>query len=717
MELGIDIGGLNAVLMGNVPPGKANYLQRAGRTGRRADGSSIVVTFCHPQPFDRAVFLHFGEYLERPLRSPKVFLDRKRIVIRHSHAFLLGNFFRQIYPPHTHVGAMNAFGNMGHFCGISLPPNWQRGTNKPTISPYMPDWKPPIRASWWNPANNKAGMEGLFLEYLHWIRDWGESYVRPHLERLFHGTGASSGLDNWATFITTIIERFEAAVSDWRKEFDELLSAWHFIDSNNTSNARAQANALQYQMTALYEMTVIESLADRQFMPRYGFPIGLQRLRVIVPDDRYQGKYREEDQYRLERSGLVAMGEYVPGSQLLVGGKLVTSHGLLKHWTGANINNYLGLRGQYTKCVNGHLYYKIAAGSLGFCPICNGEQKSSPKNFLLPMHGFSSAAWDPPKKSTDIERVGHTEKATITFARREIADFDEQDDFGGVKDLKALYREDGELLVYNEGEYGRGFAICLKCGYAESERQYGDQMMDTPPTFNRHASLTSTRENTFCWIKHEIPQAFRNQVLAARQTTDALMLDFSLCLKQHADNNTLLWTLTQALQISGAKLMELDGRELGTLVIPAGEQGRGLGAVLYDNVPGGAGHVRELLALGREWLQEARDTLFVNDKHNEFCETACLDCLLTFDAQEPMRRGLLNRRLAIKILDALLVGSELPEIEINTGQGMALLSSLQPTYHPRIEICFPHHFQRGREKSVCNVQNSVWRVAANIHDG
>lgn len=674
LELGIDIGGLNAVLMGNVPPGKANYLQRAGRAGRRADGSSVVLTYARPRPFDRAVFANFGAYLDRELRRPRVLLDRQRIARRHCHAFLLSEFFQSVYPPGARTGAMQAFGSMGRFCGSALPHKWTDRDDKPELRPPTSDWSPPVSTEWWQ-SRSEPGLENHFRDFLSWVRDHGKQQYRIRLERLLRDTPLQT-ITNWSKWIDDIDASFQAAVRDWKQDYESLLGIW-----NETSQQR-QANAMRYQLSAFYDTTVIEALADRQFLPRYGFPIGVQKLQVIQPDEGSQGgervRVREEDQFRLERPGLLALREYVPGSQLLVGGKLVTSRGLRKHWTGAALNNYFGLTGQFAECVNGHFYYELSQ-QLGCCPICGGNKRGNARNLLLPKHGFSSAAWDAPRRSTNVERVGSVERATITFGKRAGQADSPKQDFAGIAGLTARYREAGELLVYNSGAIweedendvprmvsrGQGFAVCLKCGYADSEIKTGDGKIGLPSGFDKHSPLTSPNERYACWRDGETP-VLRNRVLAARETTDVLMLTCEKQLFALSKDESLMWTLAHALQVSGARLLELDTRELGVMVTGVGQHAKEWGAVLYDNVPGGAGHVLELLKSEREWLENTRNVLYLNESHHQRCETACLDCLLTFDAQEAMNQGLLLRRKAYEVLSQLLDGilQPLPGAEI-----------------------------------------------------
>lgn len=78
MEVGIDIG-TRGVLMANMPPGLANYLQRGGRAGRRTDGASIVCTFARRRPYDQAAFDDFQSFFRRELRRANVMLEREGI--------------------------------------------------------------------------------------------------------------------------------------------------------------------------------------------------------------------------------------------------------------------------------------------------------------------------------------------------------------------------------------------------------------------------------------------------------------------------------------------------------------------------------------------------------------------------------------------------------------------------------------------------------------
>jgi Lhr-like helicase len=219
LELGIDIGGLNGVLMANMPPGKANYLQRAGRAGRRSDGSSVVVTYARALHFEREAFLNFGDYLGSPLRKPTVLLGRKKIVRRQVHSLLLGDFFRSrgILP----AGAMNAFGNMGVFCGavpLEFPEKGQTHTPKPAA--WVESSAEDFRAFVCSPANEAA---------------WAAA-----LERLLQGTAlqlpqaAGERAVAFRQLLEEAAEEIRLIAQDWRKDYERIVHDWnHAAQSDN----------------------------------------------------------------------------------------------------------------------------------------------------------------------------------------------------------------------------------------------------------------------------------------------------------------------------------------------------------------------------------------------------------------------------------------------------------------------------------------------------
>lgn len=89
LEMGIDVGGLDAVLMRNVPPRPDNYAQRGGRAGRRSR-VGVVVGYARNTPHDQYFFDRPEEMIAGEVAAPLVSLGNRDVLLRHLNAIALG---------------------------------------------------------------------------------------------------------------------------------------------------------------------------------------------------------------------------------------------------------------------------------------------------------------------------------------------------------------------------------------------------------------------------------------------------------------------------------------------------------------------------------------------------------------------------------------------------------------------------------------------------
>jgi hypothetical protein len=473
MELGIDIGGLSATFLTNVPPGPANYLQRAGRAGRRAEGTALVLTFARPRPFDQAAFADPERPFRLAIRPPDVKLDSPRICRRHVHAYLLARFFQRFDAGVAALNPLAALGTVRAFFEERID--------------AVPHLDPAVVSAIGKSLQVDVKQETMCHAFVAWLVDaaTSDAALAAELRGLTTGTTLERlSVGDLADGCWTQIEQIA----------DEVRSQLRALESQiEAEKAKAPAGqdrglicALELQRDDLAKEPLLGYLAVAQFLPRYGFPVQVVPLTERWEDSRDDDRHPELPRLRLERDLALALSEYSPGAEVVAGKHVHVSRGLLRHWTGTDASGAIAQRliGLCPNC--GQFHYARTQGGLDKrCKTCRQEGlREIP--VVEPKLGFAVQWGRAPQRWAG---GAHTAIRPVTEAVHSTRKGGPPVDVSAG--LALAYDEEGTILVRSEGSLveldrsaasassavvgaqrqGYGYAICYLCGRAEPETE------------------------------------------------------------------------------------------------------------------------------------------------------------------------------------------------------------------------------------------------------
>ena len=626
-EMGVDVGGLETVYMRDVPPGPANYVQRAGRAGRAAHTAAYVLTYAKLSSHDFTFYNNPETVISGKIKAPVFALENEKVLYRHIFAVALAEFL---------AGNEDVYG----------------GDNRHHLV-------------------NEDGYERLkdFLE--HPSERLNTLLKRSVPKEMQERMGIADG--SWREHLTGENGVLEMAVMNYRAELEQLKLEFKRAEreKNHDEASRLDREIRRFRGAPddkVQKKSLIEFLTRNNVLPKYGFPVDTVELQIGTQQtDASSG-------LQLSRDLQMAIAEYAPGAQVIADGKMYTSRYVRR--SGGHGKKDTGWEfGYYAKCPNceemNFTTNSLAKTSGSNCISC--EQKISRKYWhqtVEPRLGFITE--DPNGKPVPMrkpERDYKTDDYYVGDGSRTV--LMTQEFQVGEEVIRLQASKNDSLAVVGMGEH----IICPFCGYATNDGE--------PVLKDKH----KTPRGYVCSYQAD-GKGMHPVRLSHVFKTDVATVAFLTA--EAVDYETMVSVLYAILE-GLSKELDIERTDIKGCLHKIKWEGSGLpiySIILYDAVAGGAGHVRRIVTENGSVFEKVLRRAYQIVSECK-CEPSCYSCIRNYYNQKIHDK--LDRRKAANFLRSRLgelkpiqrecsVENNSPSISISGGETAESYRSWEEIY-------------------------------------
>lgn len=482
-EMGVDIGSLESVVLRNVPPETSNYIQRAGRAGRRGSSAAFILTFAKRRSHDLTYYNDPVKMINGIIQAPYIELNNAYLVRRHIHSIIFSYL---------------------SYIGYNL---------KSVKDLLAHDNHPNLNIELYNILSKKP--QDLFKS----INIIVPEEIKKEL-----------GVDNDWAFVKKLVDNnnpnnedacLDNAINNFEASINELSNA---EEKYSEEKKYSEAGKLKRLIGTYNSKDYIAFLAENNVLPRYGFPV------YVVPLDLNTSDIVKSS-IDLNRDLRMAITEYAPGSQVVANGKFWKPYALKKQ------PNREWPTYDFAICEScGKIYfYKTALGveSLNREQTCC-HRTLKYKQMVIPQFGFITK--DSDKESVKLKDEVKYFSETFFNGFEKNAKIEENDIVLKDKVIHSVYSPHGEMFVINRGKYasknrniGLAFNVCEKCGYVQLSLTKAGSTSHEHRTAN---NFPCTGKLVSCYLGHHF-------------TSDALVLHLPQYKNPMAEYESILYAIIE----------------------------------------------------------------------------------------------------------------------------------------------------------------------------